>query len=119
VANVQRLYSLLLHAYPARLRTDFGGEMVQLFADQLGDARERHKTGRFYVRTFADWLRTVPAEHYSEYRRRAVADRPLTPVHRLLRRGLVFAPNPSAAILITAGVLAWRCVRKLQRRSHA
>ena len=119
MAIAQRLYSMLLRAYPARLRADFGAEMLQLFADQLGDARQRHRTGRLYIRTFLDLLRTVPAEHYSEYRRRPVADRPPPPVRHLFRRGLVFAPNPSAAVLITAGILAWRCLRKLQEKWEA
>ena len=115
----ERLYSMLLRTYPARLRADFGIEMLQLFADQLADARQRHSTGRLYARTLLDWLQTVPAEHYSEYRRRPAADRTRTPVHRLFRRGLVFAPNPSTAVLITAGILAWRCFRKLQEKGQA
>lgn len=111
---VERFYSLLLRAYPARLRTDYGAEMRKLFVDQLNDARERRETGRFYARTLADWLRTVPAEHYFEHLRTRTK-RPMTPVRHLLLRGLVFAPNPSAAILITAGILAWRSLRRLQR----
>lgn len=115
MVTVNRLYSLLLRAYPFRLRNDRGAEMLQLFLDQFADARERGETGRFYLRVLSDWLRTVPIEHYFEYRRRGAGNRSLTPVRHLLRRGLVFAPNPSAAIVITVGVLAWRCVRRLQR----
>lgn len=117
MAIAERLYSVLLRAYPARLRTDFGAGMLQLFADQLNDARQRHRTGRFYARTFLDWVWTVPAEHYAEYRRRPAADRPPTPAQRLFKRGLVVAPNPSAAVLITAGILAWRYLRQLQENS--
>ncbi len=111
----ERFYSLLLRAYPARLRRDYGAEMRNLFVDQLNDARERRDTGRFYVRTLADWLRTVLAEHYFEHLHRTHTKRPITPVRYLLRRGLVFSPNPSAAILISAGILAWRSLRRLQR----
>ena len=42
---------MLLCTYPARLRADFGIEILQLFADQLADARQRHSTGRLYART--------------------------------------------------------------------
>jgi len=87
--------------------------MLRLFADQLGHAHRQHRTGRFYVRAILDWLRTLPAEHYCEYCRRLAEDRPPTPVHSLVRRGFVFAPNPSAAALITASILAWRYFRKV------
>lgn len=113
MAIAHRLYSVLLRAYPARLRGEFGVEMLQLFADQLADARRRHRTGRFYLRTLLDWLRTVPAEHYFEYRRRPAADEPPTPLHRLFLRGLAFAPNIGVAVLISASILAWRGLRKL------
>lgn len=112
--RIERFYSLLLRAYPERLRAEYGTEMRQLFSDQLNDARKRRDTGRFYARTLADWLRTVPAEHYLEHLRTGTK-RPLTPVRHLLRRGLVFAPNPAAAVLITLGILAWGSLRRLQR----
>jgi hypothetical protein len=111
-----RLYGWLLGAYPARLRRDFGAEMKQLFTDQLAEAKTRRRTTRFYLRTLADWLHSVPAAHYTEYRRRQTEPRAITPTHRLLRRGLVFAPNPAIALCLTAGVLAWQYVRKLNSR---
>ena len=37
-----RIYSLLLHLYPADLREDFGPEMTQVFLDDLGEGRRRH-----------------------------------------------------------------------------
>jgi hypothetical protein len=116
VTLAQRLYSVLLHAYPARFRREFGGEMLQAFADQLGDARAWGGRARLYVRTFVDWLRSVPAEHLAEHEhRRRAEDTGMTPAHRLLLRGLVFAPSPSAAIWIAAGVLAWVGLREVNR----
>jgi hypothetical protein len=36
-----RIYSLLLRLYPAELREDFAGEMMQVFIDDLENARRR------------------------------------------------------------------------------
>lgn len=117
MALAQRVYALLLAAYPARLREVFGDEMLQLFLDQLGAAHARGQLTRFYIRTICDWLRTVPAEHLADYRRRHAEDVPV-PVHRLLRRGLVIAPSPAAALWIAAGVLAWRLLRTPHRETR-
>jgi hypothetical protein len=111
-----RIYSCFLLAYPARLRRDFGPEMTQLFLDQLAGAKARRRTARFYLRTLTDWFQSVPAAHHAEHRLRQAEPHAFTPTHRLLRRGLVFAPNPAIALCITAGVLAWQYVRKLNSR---
>ncbi len=54
-ASHERLYRRLLRCYPATFRARFGEEMVQLFGDQLRDARmARHGTGATEV-----WLRAI------------------------------------------------------------
>lgn len=111
----QKFYAVLLHAYPTRLREEYGAEMLQLFADQLSDARARGTVKQFYYRTLLDWSRTVLAERSSQFRL-SRQSAPPAPIHRLLRRGLVFAPNSGAAILIAAGILAYRGIRKLNER---
>ena len=110
----QKFYSLLLHAYPARLRNEAGSEMLQLFADQLADARARGTVKRFYFQMLLDWFKTVIVQRVAQFSTRRQRLEPV-PIHRLLRRGLVFAPNVGAAILITAGVLAYRGIRKLNK----
>lgn len=107
----EKFYSALLHAYPARLRKESGAEMLQLFADQLSDAKARGTVKQFYFQTLVDWAKTVLAEHFLQSRMNRQSARP-APMHRLLRRGLMFAPNSGAAILITASILAYRGIRK-------
>jgi hypothetical protein len=107
----QKLYSVLLRAYPTRLRKECGAEMLQLFSDQLSDAKARGTVKQFYFQTLIDWAKTVLAEHFWQSRMNRQSAHP-APMHRLLRRGLLFAPNPGAAILITAGILGYRGIRK-------
>lgn len=61
-----RAYRRLLRLYPASFRTRYGDEMVQLFGDQLRDARdERASTGTAvtWIRTLGDLAVTAAAEH--------------------------------------------------------
>src|SRR5262245_28066987 len=48
-----RLYRLLLLAFPAAVRRDFGGDMADLFAMQIADARRRDKS------VIVVWIRAV------------------------------------------------------------
>ena len=62
----ERVYRSLLRLYPAEFRGRFGDEMVQLFADQLRDARgdeARAGTARTWLRTLGDLGVTAAAEH--------------------------------------------------------
>lgn len=55
--NQERVYRALLRLYPATFRARFTDEMVQLFADQLADAKvEQPRVGtvRIWVRTLGD-----------------------------------------------------------------
>src|SRR4051794_33593314 len=60
-----RLYSVLLYAYPAEFRRQYGRPMEQLFRDRCRDmARRPGKLAviRFAAQVVADWLRTTVRE---------------------------------------------------------
>jgi hypothetical protein len=62
----ERVYAGLLRAYPARFRARYEDEMVQLFADQLRDARAASGTGGLattWFRSFFDLLSSAVGEH--------------------------------------------------------
>lgn len=59
----ERVYRLLLHAYPAEYRTAYGERMAQAFRDQLRDAGTGMQLIRLWLRTVPDWARTVCARH--------------------------------------------------------
>ena len=54
-----RLYRLLLHAYPAEFRDEYGAELLQLFRDRRRDAG----TLVTCALAFADLIKTALAEH--------------------------------------------------------
>lgn len=61
-----RLYRLLLAAYPASFRSEYGDAMVQLFRDTTRDAyRRRGLLGlaAMWLRTLADFTISVPRQH--------------------------------------------------------
>ena len=62
VAGFCRFYSLLLYAYPADFRREFGGSMRQVFRDQCRDAARRSTLWRFAARAMADWFSTAARE---------------------------------------------------------
>ena len=102
-----RIYRWLVRTYPARFSSEYGDEMLQLFADQLADARARRRTGRFLLSTARDWIRTVVAEHLADSNR---AYSP-PPFHSTLRRVLVFAPNIPIAVFLTTLMFVYRGLR--------
>jgi Clp amino terminal domain, pathogenicity island component len=59
----ERIYRLLLKAYPESYRRRYEQPMAQLFADQLRTANTCGKLAALWLRTLADFLRTVPARH--------------------------------------------------------
>jgi putative ABC transport system permease protein len=70
---MRRLYRLLLRAYPAAVRRDFGRDMAELFADMLRE--ERRRAGRLAAGTAA--ARTFLELPFSAWRaRRAQAPAP-------------------------------------------
>jgi hypothetical protein len=93
-ASHERAYRGLLRLYPAEFRTRFGDEMVQLFGDQLRDARAAGApagTARTWLRILGDLAVTAASEHAR--RDRAVA------------HSLAIAPSPLTRVLGLAGIL--------------
>jgi hypothetical protein len=93
-AGHERVYRGLLHLYPAEFRARFSDEMVQLFGDQLNDARIGGAPGgaaRTWLRTLGDLAVTAASEH---------ARRDRTVAH-----SLAAAPSIASRALGLAGIL--------------
>jgi len=93
-ASHERVYRGLLRLYPAEFRARFGDEMVQLFGDQLRDAR----TGRASSGPAGTWLRTLgdlAATAASEHTRR----------DRTVAHSLTAAPSIPTRALGLVGIL--------------
>lgn len=58
----ERIYRMLLKAYPSRYRRRYEEPMAQLFGDQLRAANTPWKLLKFWLRMLADLLRTIPAQ---------------------------------------------------------
>jgi hypothetical protein len=65
--NSQRIYRILLKAYPAGYLRKYEESMAQLFADQLRDADTLDKMVRLWIRTLADLARTLPARYAENF----------------------------------------------------
>ena len=92
-ASHQRVYRWLLRLYPADFRSRFSDEMVQLFGDQLRDARRGDApagTVRTWVRTLGDLAVTAASEH-------AEGD-------RTMAHSLTAAPSPWSRVLGLVGI---------------
>ena len=103
-ARQERLYRVLLRLYPAPFRTRFGDEMVQLFSDQLRDARAgRSDTGvaATWLRILADLAVTFPSEHLRKDRTMA---RSLTTPPSLSSRALGLLGVAGGLVLVAAFV---------------
>jgi hypothetical protein len=93
-AGHERVYRGLLRLYPAAFRARFADEMVQLFGDQLRDAR----TGGAPAGVVRTWLRTLgdlAVTAVSEHARR----------DRTVAHSLAAAPSTSSRLLGLAGIL--------------
>jgi hypothetical protein len=66
-----RLYRLLLAAYPAEFRHEYGAQMAQVFRDRCREEQGRRRGGnrssaglwRVWMETILDLARTAPEEH--------------------------------------------------------
>jgi hypothetical protein len=63
----ERVYRVLLKAYPPGFRREYQGPMSQHFRDQLSLATSAGKLLRFWVRIIADLFRTVPLRHLERW----------------------------------------------------
>jgi hypothetical protein len=94
-AGHERLYRGLLRLYPAAFRARFADEMVQLFSDQLRDARtDGAPVGatRTWLRTLGDLAVTAASEH---------ARRDRTVAH-----SMTVPPSISSRVLGLVGIVA-------------
>jgi len=66
--TAERIYRLLLRAYPPDFRAEYGPEMVLLFRDQCRDGDVR--TLGFWARVFWDVARSAPALRLEAWRKR-------------------------------------------------
>ena len=108
-ASHERVYRGLLRLYPSEFRARFGDEMVQLFGDQLRDARTgRASSGpdgdaQIWLRTLSDLAITAASEHVRRDRTMAhsLTEAPSIPTRALGLLGilggvalvLAFIPN--------------------------
>jgi hypothetical protein len=62
-----RIYSLLLFAYPANFRRDYGSQMILLFRDcYRAEGRQPKRLFGFWLRTLIDLLKTAPRERLQD-----------------------------------------------------
>lgn len=64
----ERVYEILLKAYPARYRFHYKAPMAQLFSDQLRQVKGLVGFMRLWCRTLIDLLCTVPVQHLERLR---------------------------------------------------
>lgn len=93
-AGHERVYRGLLRLYPAEFRARLSDEMVQLFGDQLRDARTGGApaaAARTWLRTLGDLAVTAASEH--------------TRRNRTVAHSLATSPSTSSRVLGLAGIL--------------
>ena len=115
----ETIYRLLLKAYPARFADEYGADMHQLFRDQLRAARSQNSYLHFWIWTAKDYLPSLLAEHFAEFRRNRQM-RPsgrsgtaLVPVGTVVKRATMLAPSFYLWVLFMAGFFGYRGVRWL------
>ncbi|HEX7243170.1 MAG TPA: hypothetical protein VF263_22995 [Longimicrobiaceae bacterium] len=89
----ERLYALLLRAYPAAFRREFGAEMLQLF-------RDRRRAGepplRLWLHLLADFAFSVPPQHLA-----TLKEDPMLVARRLVGIALILLAAVHFAIDLT------------------
>lgn len=63
------IYSILLRAYPKQFRREYGQQMFLLLVDCQRDTRDFPARIRLWLRTLADFVRTLPNEHLHNLRK--------------------------------------------------
>lgn len=103
----ERVYAGLLRAYPGQFRRRYAEEMVQLFADQLRDARVANGTGGVattWFRTLLDLASSAIGEHLRKDRTMAQSLATFAPTRTMKVLG-AFAIVGSALLLLA--FLTW------------
>ena len=67
-----RVYALLLFAYPAEFRREYGSQMTQVFRDSHRDRRKAGKLGllTLWLNTLADLIQSASNEHFDNFGRK-------------------------------------------------
>ncbi len=93
----ERIYRRLLRSYAWETREAYGDEMLQLFRDQLRDARAAGTVPRFWLHILADWARSA-------------VQRPEPPLHRTLLLAALLIPNFTLFVLVATGLILDRFI---------
>jgi hypothetical protein len=103
----ERVYALLLRAYPAAFRAAYGREMRQLFRDQLKHQRSRARTGiGFWTALLWDVARSAPALRLDALRARFrgwLDGREHGGAHLHWKRGTMGSRRPVAILALLGG----------------
>jgi capsular polysaccharide biosynthesis protein len=102
VTNSVKIYELLLAAYPADFRSEYGAAMKQLFHDQCRDAWSQGRSwslAALWLCALSDWAKTSIMEHFASVKQKA-------PIFRR-----VFAA--AMAVAIVSGAIITFCTRPL------
>jgi hypothetical protein len=67
----QRIYRLLLRAYPRNFYDSYGEDLLQLFRDQLRDAIAEQRVSRFWFRIIMDLASTLPTAYLETMKEQA------------------------------------------------
>jgi hypothetical protein len=99
----QRLFHLLLFAYPREFRHEYGSQMTQLFRDCYRDQSIRRATGLgvLWLNTVSDLFVSVPREHLERLRRENSVMR--NPQRTVLALGTCLAIIVGAYLLVSYG----------------
>ena len=92
--RAQRVFRILLRAYPSRLRDAYGEDMAQLFGDQLAQAPTHAARAGVWLEAIVDTLVTAPRERLADRRLAQVAAGPAITVARPAWSDLLAAASP-------------------------
>ncbi len=101
----ERIYRVLLRAYPRTTRDTYGDDMVQLFADQLRDAPNLAGRAAVWTRAIADTVLDAPRERITGQRHAPVAEGPGMGAGRPIAPDVLAAASPlmlAALLLLVA-----------------
>ncbi len=104
----ERLYAGLLQAYPRPFRTRYRSEMIQLFSDQLRDARASGRaagTTTTWLRTLLDLALSATGEHLRKDRTMAQSLATFEPTRTMRLLG-IFGALGAVLLLVAFGTVA-------------
>jgi hypothetical protein len=106
VTRSERIYRVLLRAYPRSTREACGDDMAQLLTDRLRDARSNHEAVSVWIDTLGDLVRTAPRDRLLVRRRRQLVEGPVVEPERVpMKRDAALASVP---IVVSLLIATWR-----------